>query len=184
MTVLVTAVATVAVTLALASPWDSSAQAGPAIKLSIAQPKLTSQGCTFVLTTDRASYEAGESPVIEVTATNPTDKPVDASVWVTVTGTSPLSRRSRMLTLPSTLWSHQYTFSLKPGESKPLSAKCEAKLPAGQDVRIILGDNKANVLATDLAVPANLGALVQPGVTPNGGIPLSQPNGLNGAPQR
>jgi hypothetical protein len=185
-TVLGAAGVTVAVTLALAALWDGgSAQAGPAVKLVIAQPQLTSQGCTFVLKTDRASYEAGQSPVIEVTATNPTDKTVSSSVWVTVTGTSPLSRRSRMLPMPSTLWSHEYVFSLAPGESKPLSATCEAKLPAGQDVRLILGDKKlAGILATDLAVPADVTNLLQQGVTPNGGVNLQRPNGPNAAPQR
>jgi hypothetical protein len=185
MTVLAAAALTVAVTLGLAALWDGgSVQAGPAVKPVITQPQFTAGGCTFVLKTDQASYEAGQSPVIEVTATNPTDKPVEASVWVTVTATSPLSRRSRMLTLPTTLWSHKYDFSLKPGESKPVSATCAAKLPAGQEVRIILGDKQAGILATNTAVQGDVTNLLQQGVTPNGGINLNGPNGTIPAPKK
>jgi hypothetical protein len=185
MTVLAAAAVTVAVTLGLAALWDGgSVHAGPSIKPVITQPQFTSHGCTFILKTDQPTYEAGQSPVIEVTATNPTDKPVDASVWVTVTSTAPMSRRSRMLTLPATLWSHQYDFSLKPGESKPLGATCAAKLPAGQEIRIILGDKNAGIMATNTAVPADVLNLIQPGVTPNGGINLQGPNGLNATPKK
>jgi hypothetical protein len=185
MTVLAAAAVTVAVTLGLAALWDGgSVQAGPTVKPVITQPQFTSQGCTFVLKTDQPTYEAGQSPVIEVTATNPTDQPVEASVTVTVTSTSPQSRRSRMLTLPATLWSHKYDFSLKPGESKPLSATCAARLPAGQEVRIILGDNQAGIMATNTAVPGDVTNLTQPGVTPNGGISLRGPNGRNPAPKK
>jgi hypothetical protein len=185
MTVLAAAALTVAVTLGLAALWESGAvQAVPAVKPIITQPQFTSQGCTFVLKTDQPSYEAGQSPVIEVTATNPTDKPVEASVWVSVTSTSPLSRRSRMLVLPTALWSHKYDFSLKPGESKPVSATCAAKLPAGQEVRIILGDKQAGIMATNMAVPADVTNLLQPSVTPNGGINLQGPNRLNPAPKK
>jgi hypothetical protein len=185
MTVLAAAAVTVAVVLGLAALCDGgSAWAGPTVTPVIAQPQFSAQGCTFVLKTDKPSYEAGESPVIEVTATNPTSQSVDASVWVTVTSTAPMSRRTRMLTLPAALWSHKYDFTLAPGESKPLSATCQAKLPAGQVVNIILGDRQASILATNLGVQGRVNNYLPQGVTPNGGINLQGPNGLNPVPQK
>jgi hypothetical protein len=158
MTVIGTAVVTAALTLTLAAPQgDNVALAGPAVKPVIARPQLTSHGCTFMLKTDKASYEAEESPVIEVTASNPTDKPVNATVWVNITSTAPTSRLSRMLAVPRSLWSQDFAFSLKAGETKSMSATCQAKLPAGQDVRIILNDKKEAVMATSVGVPARGG---------------------------
>ena len=57
-------------------------QAG--IKPKIVQPKFTSQGCEFTLKTGKPEYQAGESPVVELTATNPTGKAVEAKVWVSI----------------------------------------------------------------------------------------------------
>lgn len=173
MTVLVTAAVTAAVTLTLAAPrGESVARAAPVVKPVIAQPQLTSQDCTFALKTDKASYEADESPVIEVTASNPTDKPVSATVWVTISATAPTSPMSRMLPRPRSLWSHEFAFSLKAGETKSMTAACQTKLPAGQDVRIILSDKKDAVLATSVGVPAR------------GGLNQQQPAVPPAAPQR
>jgi hypothetical protein len=166
-TVLGTAAFTAVLTLALAGlRGEGMAQAAPVVKPVIAQPKLTSQGCTFELKTDKATYEDGQSPVIEVTAVNPTDKPVKATVWVTVT-TSSVPGRSRMLPMPRTVWSHRFDFDLKGDEKTTIKATCDAKLGAGQDVRIILGD-KASAVLTNVGVPQAGG--------PNGGGP-NRPNG-------
>ena len=162
-----TAAATAALTLALSAPRGGDAQAGPAVQPVIAQPQLTTQGCTFSLKTDKETYEAGESPVIEVAASNPTDKPVTASVWVTVTTRSPTSGRSRMLSIPLTLWSHEYAFDLPADQTKTLTATCAA-LPAGQNVSIILTDQKDAILAGSVGVPAAGGSNAEPnGVRPN-----------------
>jgi hypothetical protein len=168
LTMLATAAATAAVTLALLAPRGGNAQAG-AVKPVIARPQLTSQGCAFALTTDKAAYEAGESPVLEVTAANPTDKPVTASVWVTVTSTSPAARMSRMLTLPSALWSHEYAFTLEPGEKKTIPATCEAKLPEGAAVSITLGDQNSAVLAGLVGIPTQGGPNYQQNSLPPNG---------------
>jgi hypothetical protein len=154
LTVLGTAAATVAVTLTFAALYgDNRAQAAPTVKPLISQSQFTSQGCTFTLKTDKTAYEPDESPKIEVSATNPTNKPVTASVWVSVTSMSPISRMSRMLPRPTRLWLQEYTFSLEPGQTKSQSYTCSAKLPAGQEVRIILSDKLNAVVATNFAQP-------------------------------
>lgn len=148
-----TAVVTAALTLALLAPWGGSAQAGPVVHPVIAQPQLASQGCRFALKTDKATYEAGQSPAVEVTAVNPTDKPVNASVWVTVTSTSPTSPMSRILPIPVVLWSHEYAFTLAPDERKSLSAACKA-IPSGGNVAMTITDQNNGILAGVYGVPA------------------------------
>ena len=158
LTVLGSAAATAALTLTLAVPRvESVAEAGPAIKPVIARPQLTSQRCTFVLKTDKETYEAGESPVVEVTASNLTERRVQATVWVSLSATAPLSRLSRTLAMPRPLWTQDLAFDLGPGETKSMRATCKTPLPAGQDVRIVLSDKKDAVLATSVGVPASGG---------------------------
>jgi hypothetical protein len=174
LTVLGSAAVTAAVALALLAP-RGSARADPTVQPVIAQAHLTSQACTFTLKTDKAKYEAGESPVVEVAATNPTDKPVTASVWVTVTERSPTTRMSRMLPMSLTLWSHEYAFTVPAHETKTLTAPCAA-MPAGKSVTILLTDNKdLAVLMGDIGIPAQN---TQNG-GPNGGqqnaVPLPVP---------
>jgi hypothetical protein len=157
LTVLGTAAVTAAVALVLLAPrGDGNAQAAPSVKPFISQPQLTSQGCTFTLETDKTAYEAGESPVIKVTAANATEKTVTASVWVGITATSPVSRMSRMLPIPTSLWTHEYAFTLPPGETKTIEATCEAKLAAGQNVGIVLTDKKEAILAAGLGISAQV----------------------------
>jgi hypothetical protein len=180
LTVLGTAAVTAAATLALLAPrGDGNAQAAPAVQPVISQPQLTSQGCTFTLKTDKTGYEAGESPVIEVTGTNPTDKSVTASVWVGVTVTSPVSRMSRMMPIPTTVWTHEYAFTVPPGESKSISAKCAAQLMPLQNVGILMTDKNAAILGVVVGVPgqvqnsvaAQVQNAIQQNATPNGGVP-------------
>jgi hypothetical protein len=167
-TVLGTAAVTAALVLTLAGPrGDGVAQAGPAVKPIIARPQLTSHDCTFVLKTDKEAYESDEAPVIQVTASNPTDKPVDARVWVNIMAAAPTTRMSRMLTVPRPLWSQDFAFNLKPGETKSMSATCQVKLPSGQDVHVVLTDKKDAVLASSVGVPARGG--------PNQAPPAARP---------
>src|SRR4029077_5619621 len=108
--VLAIATATAALTIAVASHWvAATAQAGPAGKPGIRQPELGPQAFKFALTTDKESYDADEHPVIEVTATNPTSNEVNVSVSVQVSAMAPVSPMSRMLPLPNTLWTQEYS---------------------------------------------------------------------------
>ena len=173
LTMLGTAAATAVLTLALLAPRGDSAQAGPAVQPVIAQPQLASHGCTFSLKTDKASYEAGEKPVVEVAASNPTDKPVTASVWVSVTATRPTTPMSRMLSIPRVLWTHEYAFTLEADGTKSLTADCEA-LPAGQNIAILLSDQQNSILAGGIGIPSP--------VVPTGGPNGSQSNAA--APQK
>jgi hypothetical protein len=153
LTVLGAATVTAVLTLALLAPWSGKAQAGAVVHPVIGQAQLTSQNCTFSLTTDKAAYEAGQAPKIEVKAVNPTNQPVSTSVWVVVTSTTPTSPMSRMLPMPTVVWSHEYAFQLGPDETKSLSADCVG-LPALGNVSISMTDQKATIMAGSYGVPA------------------------------
>jgi hypothetical protein len=149
MTVLCTAAVTTAVTLGLADLWAGGrAEGGPAaVKPVIARPELTSQGCKFVLKADKATYEGGESPVFEVTATNTTKEDVKAKVWINITAVAPTNPMSRMLPRPHSVWSQEVAFSLEPGETKTQKVTCTAQLPDGQSVSVTLGDKQEAIMA-------------------------------------
>jgi hypothetical protein len=166
-TVLGTAAVTTAVTLGLAALWAGGrAEAGPAaVKPVIARPELVSQGCKFVLKADKTTYEGGESPVFEVTATNTTNADVKAKVWINVTAVAPTSPVSRMLPRPRSLWSEEIAFSLEPGETKTQKVTCGAKLPAGQSVSVTLGDRRETIMP--VTGPVTNGSNATPAGGPN-----------------
>jgi hypothetical protein len=142
------AAVTMAVTLLVLTPrGGNQALAAPTIKPVIAHPQFHSQGCTFVLKTDKSAYEAGEAPILEVTASNPTDKVMTPKVWVTIFASAPTSPMSRMVALPRALWARECAVSLQPGESKKITLTSEARLPAKQDIAIALSDKKETILA-------------------------------------
>jgi hypothetical protein len=177
LTVLGTAAVTAAVTLGLADLWAGGrAEAGPAaVKPVIARPQLVSQGCKFVLKADKATYEADESPVFEITATNTTKEDVKAKVWVNVTAVAPTNPMSRMLPRPHSLWSQEVSFSLEPGETNTQKVACMAKLPAGQNVSVTLGDRQETIMPMNVPVQNAANAV-------NGGGPNYVPPARGGRP--
>jgi hypothetical protein len=158
MTVLVVAALTAALTIAAASSLtNGTAEAGPTAKPTIVQPLFESQGCTFVMKTDMEAYEGKEHPVIEVTASNPSNQPVKATVYVAISGTSPLALASRMMPRAETFWKQDYAFDLGPNETKSQKHTCNVaiggnSLTAKQNVRIVMGDSKLAVLANEFAI--------------------------------
>jgi hypothetical protein len=144
---------TMVLTVMLLAPRGVGAVNGvPRIKPEIAQPRLTSHGCLFALKTDKADYEAGDRPSIEIAASNPTEKPADATVWINILATRPTSPLSRMLPTPRSLWSHPQAFRLKARETKTVTVVSEASLPAGEKISITMSDRNEAILARSLGV--------------------------------
>jgi hypothetical protein len=156
LTVAGTAGITMAITLMLLGPRNSSpAYAALEMKPIITQPQFRSQGCTFVLKTDKATYEAEQSPVIELTALNPSTNPVDATIWLSIMASAPESAMSRMATRPRTLWSHECVVGLLPKETKKIDVACDAKLPAGQIIYINMTDKKETIRLANPEIRTN-----------------------------
>ena len=155
LSVLAVAAATAAITLAVLLPGQVTAiDATEAVQPTIAKPTLTSLGCTFSIATIEEAVKAGDTPTLELTATNPTDQPVEATITATMTSMAPMSRMSRMMPLPRSLWNRECTIGLKAGETKTLTLSPDVKLPAGQIISVQLTDKKQMVRLTLLEGPA------------------------------
>ena len=150
------AAVTMAFVLAMLGPVQVGAEDPPeGIKAMIAQPKLTVDGCEFTLATDKPAYKQGESPVLTVEATNPTDKPVETTVRVNMSGFSPASFASRRMPAPQSLWNRDCSVKLAPGETKTVTMPTEIKLSALMNVSLTLATAEQEVLTGLLSIPPN-----------------------------
>lgn len=149
------ATAAVTVTMLHAARVGAADEAQP-IKPRIVRPTLTSQGCTFTLKADKAEFAPDEAPAMAIEAANPTQEPVETSVWVSITGASPASMLSRVMELPATLWSHELAVRLEPGEKKTVRIEADIKLPAKQIISLMLTDKKQTVTVDQIAAPAQM----------------------------
>ncbi|HUT12804.1 MAG TPA: hypothetical protein VMY42_20070 [Thermoguttaceae bacterium] len=131
------------------------------IQPRIAQPKLTIEGCEITLKTDKPVYQPGETVTVQIEATNPTDQPVETSVWVTLSATEPASEFSRKLVMPRPLWSGECKVVLAPGETKTFTRVAEAELPAGQSISISMSDQQTAAMITELLQVQQNGTQVQ-----------------------
>ncbi|MHC4177659.1 MAG: hypothetical protein ACYSWU_09135 [Planctomycetota bacterium] len=147
------AAATTAFTVGLLRPERVGATGkAEGIKPTIVQPKLKVDGCVFALRTDKASYNVDDMPVLQIEANNPTDAPVEKTVWISMSASSPPSPLARVMILPKPLWVEKCLVSLKPGETKTVTLATKAKLPAGQSVSITMSEKDLTVLARAFGV--------------------------------
>jgi len=145
--------ATMAFTLVLLGPWSTGvSDEAPGIKPRVFPPKFTAQGCEFVLKTEKAEYKAGETPVVEIAANNPTDKAVETTVWINVSAADVPSPGSRRLSMPRPLWSQPWIVSLQPGGKKTEKIATAAKLQDGQNVSITMSNRGQAVMAEEFPV--------------------------------
>ena len=164
--VLGVAAATTAFTVGLLGPGRVAATSTvEGIKPVIAQPKLTVDGCVLSLETDKPVYKAGEAPRLQVKATNPTDQPVETTIWINMSASSPASPLSRMVVLPKPLWTEKCLVSLKPGQTMTVPLDTQTKLPAGESVSITMSDKDLTVLARALSVQSASGQVQAAGQT-------------------
>jgi hypothetical protein len=164
--VLGTAAATTAFTVGLLGPGRVAATGTvEGIKPVIAQPKLTVGGCVFSLETDKPAYKAGDTPTLRVKAANPTDKRAEATIWLSMSASSPASPMSRMVVLPKPLWTEKYVVSLEPGQTRTVPLDTRTKLPAGESVSITISDKDLTVLARALSVEDASGQVEVPSQT-------------------
>ncbi len=155
--VLGVAAATMAFALVLMGPARVGAVDAPeGIKPQIAQPKLEVDGCQFTVATDKPAYQPGETVMLQLTGTNPTDEPVETTVWVNVSSVSPRLMVSRVAP-PTTMlpWVHQCVMSLEPGQTKTVDVSTEKKLEASQIVSIALSNKDTMAMLRQLTVRPN-----------------------------
>ena len=153
MGVLGVAGATAVFTLVLFGPWSVGASdETPGIEPRILQPKFTSDGCVFMLKTDKPEYRASETPVLEIQADNPTNKAVMTTVWLSILAADVPSPMARTMAIPRPLWSKPFSVSLEPGKTTAARIATDIKLPVNQNIMVTIGDVKQAVMATELPV--------------------------------
>jgi hypothetical protein len=140
------ALVTATLTVALFLPGFVNAGNGSDIaNARIAQPRLVSHGAQLTLAAAESGvFKAGDAPVFELTATNTTSQAEELSVRVYMTASAPQNRMSRMVTLPANLWEKTCALSLNPHETKIITLKTDAKLPANNTIDVLLAPVAGN----------------------------------------
>jgi len=149
------AAVTMVFTVALFGPIGVGAVDNPsAITPTISTPMLKLQGCEITMKTDKATYEVDEMPELKLEAFNPTNKFVLTNVRVSMLSSSPLSKFSRKMVIPTALWSGESPLALKPGEKKTFTLKPGVKLPAGHSIMLTMSDKKQPTFYSQVSVNA------------------------------
>jgi hypothetical protein len=144
---------------------------------AIAQPEFTTAGCVLRISTDKPAYEPGESPVLAVEASNPTDQPAEVNVWVSFLSGSPSNPLARTISLPTTIWSDKLTVQLMPGQTRTIELPTDIKLAAGQSITINVSDQQNAVMAGSVMLLNQNGSVqAAPGVRQSLRQAIEQPS--------
>ncbi len=148
-----------ALVTALAAGWilhpSNTANAVPkqAAGLRVAPAILENDGIELSLKANKQTYQAGDKPVMTLTVVNVSDQPKSVEVKVRMLASSPASKFSRMVSLPSESWTDTLLVALKPNERKALVLPTGAKLAAGKDIFFTLQVDKQVIRAAGFSVP-------------------------------
>lgn len=162
-----TAILTVAAFLA--APLDAGNETNP-IDATIPNPKLVSQGVEFtVAPVDGCGLKAGDQPEFELRAVNTSDTSSTVTIHLAMTGSAPVSPMSRMMPMPSLLWQHESTLTLRANESRSVPLVTKTDLPANTVVSVALSEVDPNNKTT---VPNAAAATFVPQLMParSGGV--------------
>ncbi len=151
LSILGVAVATMAVTLAILAPEPVGADSeGLRISPQIAQPELTVDGCRFTVATDKGDYAPGEKPRLRATASNPTNRRVQTTVTLQILSAGPSSPLSRVVQLPTPIWTDRWVVDLGPGQSVTKDFESSAGLPDGKLATVMMASGDVALIASQL----------------------------------
>lgn len=141
------ALTTAATTLLIICPvlLDAEEETG-SITPIIANPTLNVDGSQITLFADKESYELGDKPQLTLTAINPTDKRIAPKLRVEIAATSPMSRMSRVVAMPESLWIKESQIVLQPGETREIVLSPEISLPEGKTLTISMATDDEEML--------------------------------------
>lgn len=105
----------------------------------ISTPTLEADGATIKLSLDKESYDDGDKPVVTVTVTNNSDKPLKHEISVAMTRTN-FSAMSRMGPIPTVVWRHKEAVSVEPGKTETVELKTDTAIEASSEVGFVLGN--------------------------------------------
>lgn len=91
---------------------------------------LDALGCRFTLAMDKNNFGPGESPILALSATNLTDRPVQAKLRLQILASRRPSPMARVLPTPQAVWSQECVVDLQPREAKSRTIAAKAELAA------------------------------------------------------
>ncbi len=140
MTVMTVAAGTAVLTLA--ALWPDSLGAGDEpqrLLPKIAQPTLLATGVELTLSPpENRVFEAGDEPVLELTALNTQEKHADITVHLSMSRTSPADPLSRVVRVPTAIWHCDQSLALAPKETKTIVLNTQTKLPPNSLISVSL----------------------------------------------
>jgi hypothetical protein len=161
------AAATFGIILAIGLPASLDA-VNPAVspKPDIATPTIISNGIALSAVFDRPttqpsgqpmaiSYIIGDKPALQIRAENQSKDRATLDFTVTINETTPPMMMSRRPAMPDTVWSHDDTVTLNPGEQKTITLASDKPLPAAGTFSVLLkaGDSVIVPLSAAVADP-------------------------------
>ena len=144
-----TALATAAAALALLGTGLAVAKEGQGQE--IAWPVWRGQGCEITLRTGQATYQPGETPVVELLVVNRTSSPVTLEATLAMMSQPVADMRSRRMPASQKTWEHKCLLSLHPGESRQPFPTATA-VAGGTTVTFVLRIGEAGVATRPLAI--------------------------------
>ncbi len=156
LTVITSATATAALTLTAFWPGSLGAGDDPQpVPPKIAQPKLAAGGLEIsIAAAEGHPLRAGDEPVLELTAVNPTAAAAQASIQVALSTTSPADALSRVVRTPAVLWQADQSLALGPKEVKKVLLKTGTKLEPNRLLSVLLSETGPGSIAGASAAPA------------------------------
>ncbi len=120
--------------LSVAAFWPGSLDAGDEEQRAtakIAQPKLFAEGVELSLSSPQdRTFREGDQPTFELAALNTNSTPVELTLHLAMSASSPADALSRVVRTPSMLWQADKSIVLAPGEAKKVAVPTATKLPS------------------------------------------------------
>lgn len=146
LTTCLVAMGTAATVLAILLPADLTAREEDAkAKAEIKLPKLATAGVELSLKPDKAQYNAGDQPALQLIARNTSDKPVTCQATVTMYSQDPAAMFSRMMPVQKSLYREPWSLKLKPGETRVVRIDTGKTLAVGHTVSFGLSVDKKSI---------------------------------------
>ncbi len=158
------AAATAALTLAALLPVGLRAEGetGPLPVVALEQPgqlppegTVVLDGVTIRIEPSAQQYLPGEEVEITVTLTNTTDAEIQCNPAFAVASQPPVEPTARMMPGPTSVWSHELSCELGPGESTSTTLQAGSAGEAGSELvfSVTLGEQNATVCGAMVVEP-------------------------------
>ncbi len=148
-----TAATTMFVALALFWSFGAIADAPKQPTPTIQWPKLSAPDYDVTLRTSKASYVAGEAPVVELDVVNKTSKPISVSAQVRMMSEGLNSRVSRMRSMPTTEWETSRAITVGGQQTETLTVSIEKTISSGKTTYFTVKVGNQSISTQPFAVP-------------------------------